>query len=401
MVQNATLQHAKKVLFLVSINPARYPFVDHQISLLRSKGVDTKIICRAYVDAPPSKDIIVDGFLSKKASFIRSTAAFFSKEIYHIANKQLYTLYEQVTESEKVGFRASFYRLAHWARIFKQVESFQPDLLHVHFAWHLKYAIPLSQYYDIPIICTAHGSDIYREAEWIKLLPNANIKHVITVADGLRQRILDKLPELKERITTVFNPINPDFLAPISHPPDKLQILNVAHFRKIKNQAWIIRALHRLRETGIDFECTFIGEGSEMQAVKKLAEDLGVISSTKFLGYQTHDEIKREMDKASVFVLPSESEGLPTVITEALARGRSVVGTDIRGIRDATQDGEYGFIVKLNDDKQLERAILQAHHSLTTCTQKILAGRQWVENEFSPDAHWTKLNAIYAQALDR
>ena len=62
---------------------------------------------------------------------------------------------------------------------------------------------------------------------------------------------------------------------------------------------------------------------------------------------------------SDVVALASRQEGLARCIMEAMAAGRPVVATDIRGNRDLVVDGETGFLVKLGDTDGLAHSLLQ------------------------------------------
>jgi glycosyltransferase involved in cell wall biosynthesis len=70
-----------------------------------------------------------------------------------------------------------------------------------------------------------------------------------------------------------------------------------------------------------------------------------------------HFEVPTFMRKASIFVLPSLKEGMPFTLLEALACGRTVVGSDIAGINNVITHGENGFLVPAKDSGRLSKAI--------------------------------------------
>jgi glycosyltransferase involved in cell wall biosynthesis len=65
------------------------------------------------------------------------------------------------------------------------------------------------------------------------------------------------------------------------------------------------------------------------------------------------------MAAMDVFVLPSHREGFPRSVMEAAATGIAVVGTNIRGTREAVVDGETGLLVPVRDPSALASAILR------------------------------------------
>lgn len=72
-------------------------------------------------------------------------------------------------------------------------------------------------------------------------------------------------------------------------------------------------------------------------------------------GWQT--DVKKVYDQSNVVVLPSLTEGVPTVLLEAAACGRAIVASDIPGCRIVVEDGINGIIFPVNDSKALVNAI--------------------------------------------
>jgi glycosyltransferase involved in cell wall biosynthesis len=99
------------------------------------------------------------------------------------------------------------------------------------------------------------------------------------------------------------------------------------------------------------------GDGYARGQLQALAQELGIGDRVHFLGYWENAlEVYRLLD---VFVLPSLSEGFPTVNLEAMAAGLAVVTTDVGGAAEAVLDGETGFVVSPQDEVALRDAIVR------------------------------------------
>jgi glycosyltransferase involved in cell wall biosynthesis len=98
-----------------------------------------------------------------------------------------------------------------------------------------------------------------------------------------------------------------------------------------------------------------VGVGSRSPAVERLRSELPEqVLWTERLGTS---ELIDAMDAATLLVLPSRSEGLSRVVTEALARARPVVGSRVSGILDLVDDGTSGLLVPPDDSKALGAAL--------------------------------------------
>ena len=75
------------------------------------------------------------------------------------------------------------------------------------------------------------------------------------------------------------------------------------------------------------------------------------------LGFVSQAELSRLYDRAAVVVLVSQMEGLPNVVLEAMAHGKTVIATPVGGIPSLIEDGRTGFLVPVGDAAALRATI--------------------------------------------
>jgi glycosyltransferase involved in cell wall biosynthesis len=91
----------------------------------------------------------------------------------------------------------------------------------------------------------------------------------------------------------------------------------------------------------IDLQGVMVGDGRYRSALERLAAKLGIASRVKFLGeLPSGRAVQQQMDKATLFVLPSRTEGLPRVMIEAMARALPCIGTRIGGIAELLDEAD-------------------------------------------------------------
>lgn len=131
-----------------------------------------------------------------------------------------------------------------------------------------------------------------------------------------------------------------------------IMLFNVGELTRRKNQHVIIEALNQLKDPNIKlFIC---GRGESEAALKAMVNDFGLGDSVHFLGYRR--DINELCCAADIFVFTSLQEGLPRALMEAMANGKAVVCSDIRGNIDLIDNEKGGFIVS-NEPKEVAKAV--------------------------------------------
>lgn len=116
---------------------------------------------------------------------------------------------------------------------------------------------------------------------------------------------------------------------------NKFVIIHTANIigSEAKGHSIVIRTAAQLRERGYEVEVCFVGDGPSVSRYKKLAQDLNIEKYVKFVGkFADPQKIRQLLMKADVYMLPSESEGLPRGVIEAMACGLVCIASNVSGI---------------------------------------------------------------------
>ena len=116
------------------------------------------------------------------------------------------------------------------------------------------------------------------------------------------------------------------------------------------------------------------------------------------LGFVPHEELGELYDRAAVVVLVSEMEGLPNVVLEAMAHGKTVVATPVGGIPSLIEDGRTGFLVPVGDAVALRRTLKRLLADDELRLRVGAAARERVAEYCSWDRVTNRTLQVYAEA---
>jgi glycosyltransferase involved in cell wall biosynthesis len=139
-----------------------------------------------------------------------------------------------------------------------------------------------------------------------------------------------------------------------------------------------------------------VGEGPE----RRQLESRG-IPGVQFTGYLKGVSLFDTISRARCIVIPSEwYENSPLSVLEAMAYGKPVIGSRIGGIPELIEDGITGFIFEPANAADLEEKMESfLGKSKRTILDMGIAARKKVEQQFSAEAHYRQLIALYNKAL--
>lgn len=245
-------------------------------------------------------------------------------------------------------------------RIYRFLNDFQPDIVHTHLsAWI--YALPWVLFRNIRILHTVHSMPQHECAGILakirrRLHRNGKIIPV-GISDSITRDLLSYYSLSAERVETVFNPVDiQKFSADIRQPHSGKQItfINVARFSPVKNQTLLVEAFARVHRRIPHALLLLLGDGELRAQVEKKARELGLGNAVQFTG--NIPNVREMLFQSDVFVLPSEFEGLPMTILEAMAAGLPIIATNVGGIPDIVK--ENGILIEYPDVDSLANAMV-------------------------------------------
>lgn len=120
----------------------------------------------------------------------------------------------------------------------------------------------------------------------------------------------------------------------ITNKPNEYKIIHTGFMDTYrKGQDILIRALKILIDDGYNVSLTLIGDGKKRLEFEKLAKDLNILDKVNFTGsIKDKQKIYDYLKNSHLLVFPTESEGLPRTIIEAMAVGLPCVSSPVDGI---------------------------------------------------------------------
>jgi glycosyltransferase involved in cell wall biosynthesis len=256
-------------------------------------------------------------------------------------------------------------------QIKRLIKKIKPDIVNAHYVTsygHLAVFLGLH-----PLIMTAWGSDILI-APKESLITKIVVKYVLKKADLITcdaehlKEAMIKLGASPSKIKTINFGIDTQKFCPGLKDENLIKSLGISNhqivisLRRLEpgySVETLIKAIPLVIKEIPDTKFLIVSRGSQEEELKRLAKDLGVTESIRFVGQVPNEELPKYIRTADVYVSTSLSDGgISSSTAEAMACELPVIITDIADNKKWVKDGENGFLIPVKNPEILSEKII-------------------------------------------
>lgn len=302
-----------------------------------------------------------------------------------------------------------FHVQVHGIFVKKLFSSIKSDFDVVHF--HTPLPSPFET--NLPTLTTVH-TPMKTDTGKIELINPFSI--AVKLQGKVSCRIESKLFEISDKITSVASSVSQE-LSEYGLDPNAVEVIGNGVDEKLfcplkcKNKEKYILYTGRLsyrkglfdfigcgtsicsRYPEINFKLT--GKGPLVDKLKKIVQESGYEDRFEFLGHVEKSKLIELYQNATVFVLPSHYEGLPTTLLEAMSCGLPIVATAVSGNLDVLKSKENGILVPIKSPDKMAEAISSLLDDENLQTKLGTAARKTIEENFTWDSISDKILRCY------
>jgi colanic acid/amylovoran biosynthesis glycosyltransferase len=293
----------------------------------------------------------------------------------------------------------------------RSTRAIQPRLLHAHFGPDGAQALNLVKRLEIPLAVTFHGHDAVlssSDKQHYLNLHNIYFRHrdelakradlIIAVSHFVKTKLLLQ-GFASDQIRVHYIGVDTELFKPRDDIRRHACVLFVGRLTESKGCDYLIRAMSIVQKELPHTELLIIGDGPLRSELERQAYHS--LRRYRFLGLQSHDNVRFWMNRAQVVSVPSVtiasgvSEGFGMVALEAQAIGTPVAAFATGGLTEAVANGETGLFAPERDYEALAQQIMFLLSDTYTWNAYSLRARKRTEQEFSLKQQSAVLEDLY------
>jgi glycosyltransferase involved in cell wall biosynthesis len=302
-------------------------------------------------------------------------------------------------------------------RLLRYLRGIKADLVHTQLEAANVLGNISAKLLGLPSVCTIHvmpsldvktKTKLHHKVEWFALRHFCD--RVISVSEEARQHHIEISGSAPKQVTTIFNGIDLSAFVEMDHalarrevrgelgiPPNAHVLTTVAVLRPPKGIQFMIRALPAILASHPETYYLVVGNGPHRDELTAEARRAGVSGRVIFAGMRR--DVPRLLAASDVFVLPTLTEALPTVLAEAMAASLPIVASQVGGIPEMIARGQHGILVQPEDVDGLAEACVQLLSQPEQRAAMGAAGWKTANQKFSIERQVHELRELYLDQL--
>lgn len=306
------------------------------------------------------------------------------------------------------------------SNVSKVIEKYGVDLIHAHYAYPEGLVGLLAKKRTGKLlVVTLHGYDILVEASigyGVRLSKriDAIISRVLNNADAVitaSQATFNEAKRIVGNINKVhlisngvdvqkFNPnLNDSKIRKRLGIEKHLVIFALRSHEPKYGLEYLIRAASMVTKERQDVALVIGGDGSLRCYHEQLATKLGIKEKIIFVERIPQHEVPYYYAMSDIVVVPSLQEAFGLVVSEAMACGKPVIGTNVGGIPDQIIDGYNGFLVPPRNPENIAEKIIWLINNPNEAKRMGINGRKTVEEKFDINKRIDKIIQLYVSLI--
>lgn len=261
----------------------------------------------------------------------------------------------------------------------------------------------------VPVIVSTSHSENNWKTSLHRFLDQlmARVSHtVVACTDKVKQVLLDRDGISESKITLVANGINLerfsssercDLNAEFGIPPESCTLAIVGRFHPVKGHLYFLNVFAKLK-SATPVHLLLVGDGELRGAIEQRIVELGLQSNVTLAGFRR--DVPAILNSVDLVVVPSELEGLPMVVLEAMARGRAVVAHRVGGIADVIENDSLGRMVTAGDEAEMLHALAELADDADERNTIGTHSAALIRSKYDAEDTCRHYEAIYEQGLN-
>jgi colanic acid/amylovoran biosynthesis glycosyltransferase len=295
------------------------------------------------------------------------------------------------------------------------ISFYRIQLVHIHFFWNAIWFFDYVRHFNIPIIVTAHGTDVnfaFANPEYRDRITNIfqKVNKVICVSHFIKNKLIELgCPKDKLVVNYLGVPIVSDPHRRDVNDSGNIRLICVAAFRPEKGHEMLLDVFSAVLAEYPSCELCLVGDGELREALQAKVNALCIADKVLFCGWKRQENVFQLLSESDIYVQCSKKyfvegeackeEGMPISPLEAAMIGLPLVLTDVGGVGEVCIDGINGFLCPYGDVSLMKERIFELIHSSSLRNQFANNSAHLVRSKFDQERNIESLESIYSTVM--